>query len=109
MPELDDKLRRSDHDTLIRLESKVDSMVNDIKDLKDGTQLRLLDLEARVRIIEKTHDEVRPKEAVEKLDILWTWRNEIMANWKFILAGLGVFAGVLGFLLNAASTYFKLK
>jgi hypothetical protein len=36
---------RADHDLLIRLETKMDQVIGDVKDLKDGTQRRLDALE----------------------------------------------------------------
>ena len=58
------KLQRSDHDLLIRLESKVDQLGLDIKDVKDGTSRRISDLEAKMNLMEKIRDQYDPVKLV---------------------------------------------
>jgi len=41
-----------DHDLLIKLETKMDSLKEDIKDIKDGTSRHISDHEQRIQIIE---------------------------------------------------------
>lgn len=55
-----DKIQQSDHDAIIRLEGKLDQLINDvknlkeidIKELKDGTSDKLSNLEVRVKRLE---------------------------------------------------------
>jgi hypothetical protein len=55
-----DKIQASDHDSLIRLEGKLDQLISDvqnlknidIKELKDGTTDKLTDLQHRVVALE---------------------------------------------------------
>lgn len=48
-----EKLQRTDHDTLIRLEGKVDSIQRDVAELKDGISSKIADHEIRIKAIEK--------------------------------------------------------
>lgn len=46
------KIISSDHDTIIRVETKMDAMASDIKEIKDGTTAKLTDHELRIKKIE---------------------------------------------------------
>ena len=46
------KTERDDHDLLIAMETKLDSLIEDIRDLKDGTSKIVGDHEARIRKME---------------------------------------------------------
>ena len=46
------KTERDDHDLLIAMETKLDSLIEDIRDLKDGTSKTVGDHEARIRKME---------------------------------------------------------
>ena len=41
-----------DHDLIIRLDSKMDDLKDDIKDLSDGTKVQINDHENRLRLVE---------------------------------------------------------
>jgi len=44
--------QQNDHDLIIRLDTKLDDLKTDIKELKDGTAMKIEDHEARLKIIE---------------------------------------------------------
>jgi hypothetical protein len=48
-----DKTQATDHDSLIRLESKVDQILVDIAELKDGTTGKIIDLDRRIKALEE--------------------------------------------------------
>jgi len=54
MNELDDSraMRQSDHDLLITLHEQVKAIRTDIKDLADGTSIKIVDHELRIRRLE---------------------------------------------------------
>ena len=55
----------TDHDLIIRLDSKMDDLKQDIKDLKDGTTTQIQDHEARLRTLEKeAEDHILVKKVV---------------------------------------------
>jgi len=47
-----DKIQATDHDSIIRLEGKVDQILVDIKELKNGFANKIVDLEKRVQSLE---------------------------------------------------------
>ena len=49
----------SDHDLLIELKTKMDSLKDDIKDLKDGTTIKIEDHETRIGKLESTNTFLR--------------------------------------------------
>ena len=84
-----DRMQRADHDTLIRVEGKVDGIVTDVKDMKDGVNTKLLDHEARVKILEQqSHD--------------------FKTIWKFVVALATTIGTVLGFTLSLAANSLRL-
>ena len=62
-----EKMRQQDHDLLIRLDEKVTDISNAIKDLKDGLNLRVTNLEARMNNAE---DRIAKIESGSKI-VLW--------------------------------------
>lgn len=103
-----DKLQRIDHDTLIRLESKVDSLITDIRDLKDGTSQKLTDHETRLRVIEKIAEQSQPETNLKKLNDLYQWKHDFQVRWQFVVGVAGLIGGVVGFVLTLIGSYFNL-
>lgn len=88
-----DKLQRTDHDTLIRVESKLDQMLSDTKQARDEGNTRWGDHEARLKIIEGVvHDAQRD---------IKVGRYVAGAVW-------GAAGGILLFLLQIAGHYFHI-
>lgn len=67
-----DKVQRIDHDSILRLEGKVDQIISDIRELKDGFAFRIQCLE----------------EKVEKLDGL---RIKVVGIMITVSVALGIF------------------
>lgn len=53
-----DALQREDHDTLIRVEQAVQTIALDVKELKEGTALRIAQLEIGMKDNKKEIDEL---------------------------------------------------
>lgn len=49
---MEDKMQSSDHDLLIRIETKMESLIVDIKDLKCSTNTQMTDHESRIKKLE---------------------------------------------------------
>lgn len=47
-----DKLQRLDHDTIVRMEAKLDGLIVDVKSMSDGTAIKIADHESRLKMIE---------------------------------------------------------
>lgn len=53
-----DKLQRMDHDTIVRMESKLDVLIKNVENLTNGSTMKLNDHENRIRSLElREHDE----------------------------------------------------
>jgi len=71
------KQNMSDHDLLITMHEQIRGIKSDIKEIKDGTTLKIEDHELRLRIIERFKDN-------------WTGRNAILAVVvMFVIGWLG--------------------
>jgi len=99
-----DQLQRRDHDLLIRLETLVNSIHVDVKELKDGTAQRLAGLELRTSAIEKIVDQYKPEPLVRQIEASTQWIHDFGVRWKFAvgLAGLigGMVVSIIGIVLN---------
>lgn len=74
-----ERLQRADHDTLIRLEGKVDTLSDDIKGLSNRITTQLIDHEARIKVLE-------------------LWRHDFRLTWKLMVAVATFIGTVLGIL-----------
>lgn len=100
---MNNRIQKSDHDTLIRLETKVDQIVVDIKELKDGLNAKVADLDARVKLMEKLRDEMTPIESHNRINELWQWKHDFSLTWKVIITIASVVGGVVGFILSVVT------
>lgn len=97
-------MNMKDHDMLVTLNTKMDGVVVDIKDLKDGLSTRLSAVETRVKIIEdKTVvvDPVNLPKDLDKIKIL-----ESQAKWVGVLLA-PIYLGIVGFLVAKFTGLFK--
>lgn len=102
-----DKIQRADHDTLIRVEAKVDQIVTDIKDLKDGVNAKVSDHEQRINVLERIKDEVNLSETMKSIKDSAQWIHDFKVTWKVILAVAGGVGGFVGFLINLLVRLFE--
>ena len=98
-----EKMQRSDHDTLLRLEVKVDALIADVKELKDGTNLQLTEHELRIRIIEKVHEEINPLQVVQEFKEVQLKIRDFQTIWKFVVTIAGAVGGIIGFILSVVA------
>jgi len=94
---------KDDHDLIIRLDTKMDDIRSDIKELKDGTHQRLTDVENHKLNIKDSYPALY-KASVEKslsdLDIITKkHENEITRILTFGTAGILVL-GIVEFLIG---------
>lgn len=90
--------QQNDHDLIIRLDTKFDQMASDIKELKDGTTSRLVELEQRVDTIEETHDRLHVTETAQTVAENTRWINDFNVRWKLIIALASGISAVVGFI-----------
>lgn len=81
-----------DHDMLVVLNTKVDQLTFDIKEIKDNIITRIAKAEARLDAIDLYHAAVPLKEYGD----LAKWVDTFRSNYKLIITFGGIFAGIIG-------------
>lgn len=102
----------SDHDTLIALNANFETFVSrytiDIKELKDGTNSRLIDAETRLRFIEKVHERVDPEKTFTRLEIVETELMDFKRYWKAAQIIIGAITFGIGFIFSIIVSLLKI-
>lgn len=104
-----DRLQRMDHDTLIRLEAKVDQVVSDIKEMKDGTTTKMVDHETRIKSLESNVQVIQPETSIKQLREMVEWKSNFQFTWRFIVGASGTVGAIIGALMSIAVNYFGAK
>lgn len=78
----------SDHDTLIEIRTLVSELKHDIKELQDGTHLRLLDHDKRIRTVEDLVIRTQPEQRIVRYD-------KVVHEWSDFQTRLKVYIGLL--------------
>lgn len=82
-----DRLQRADHDILIEVRTNVSNMASDVREIKDGTTLRITAVETRLDKVEE--NQVKTQTVLRTLQ--WVL-GAVVASVSFIIATLsGVF------------------
>ncbi len=102
------KIQRSDHDVLVRLETKMDQVVTDISGLKDGFSLKLADHEARIQAIERVHVLVDPVQSLAELKKVIERQRDFSLMWKFIVGLVVAGSSIITWLLMTLAQVFNL-
>lgn len=87
-----DVLQRSDHDTLIRVEAKMDNLSTDVKIMGDGVMKSIADHEKRIHDLENV---VAQSDPVNNIKLLFQLRDQIR-EFTSTAAAWRVMAGLLG-------------
>lgn len=82
----------SDHDLLIRLDTRFDELTNQIKLNNDGIISKITDHEGRLRSMETVRDDFDPEKMKEIILANNQWIHDFRLTWKTIL-GIGVAVG----------------
>jgi len=90
----------NDHDLLIRLEAKLDQVILDVKDLKDGTSMKIANLEVRLNEVEGCHKQIDPLNAVVRLRAVEDWVTEQKINIKWLITIASAVGGMAGFIIS---------
>lgn len=90
----------NDHDLLIRLEAKLDQVILDVKDLKDGTSMKIANLEIRMNEIEDCHKQIDPIGASGRLKVVEDWVTEQKINIKWLITIASFIGGIAGYIIS---------
>lgn len=103
----DDRIQRTDHDTLIRLETIVTGIARDVKELKEGTAQRLALLESRISDLEKTEEQFPAKTTAEKAIANAQWINDFNVRWKVVVGAASIISSSLTIAIVAIANYLQ--
>lgn len=105
----------TDHDLLISLKTEFGLFAKqytiDIKELKDGTAMKIADHEKRINDIEKIRDELKPYELTKELHGNTQWIESYKITNRLILASIGfisMIGGIIGTMIAIWSGLVKL-
>jgi len=93
-------LQQADHDTLVRVETLMQGITQDLKKMNDDNSKVLADHETRLRVLEKANDSYSPVQVFDKLNALEKATTSSTVNWKVV----GIMSGVLVVIIGAAAT-----
>ena len=82
----------SDHDLLITLNTKVDALTLAVKELRDGTSLKIAEQESRIRKIEELIDQTNPAQSYKDFLVLKQEVHDFKVTagvWRFIAGSIG--------------------
>lgn len=82
-----DKIQRNDHDMLVRLESKVDTLITGFSEFKTGVSSSVNNLELRI-------------------DALELWQNTTKVERRTAVAIASGIGSVVGFIISLATKFF---
>ena len=95
---------QTDHDTLIRIETLLATLSEDVKRLSAGTNSTLLEHERRIRNIEDLIIRLQPDTKVAQYDATNAWVDNFKAKLAVYVAILAV---VVGIITTAVAEYIK--
>lgn len=115
-------LTMTDHDILITLVEtvknnhtnvmeKIEGVKNDVritretdlKEIKDGTQVRLAEHDVRIRTLEKLANDYKPEPLAGMIKAHEQWIHDFRLTWKFVLGVSIAISTIIGFVLGTVS------
>lgn len=103
-----DELQRADHDTIVKIETKLDGLITDVKIMGDGVMGKLSDHEVRIKKLEDVVIQIDPITTVKEFRILQQQFHDSIttANTYRIIAGF--IGGLVMFLLTQAPNWIRI-
>lgn len=100
--------KTSDHDLLIRLDTKLERLSEDIKEMKNTQASRIGLAEQRITILEDTFQETNPKRLKELTEANSVWIHDFKLTWKTMMTLASAIGAVVGFVFSAIVQIFNL-
>lgn len=97
-------MQRLDHDTLVRVEAKMDNLSADVKVMGDGIQAKLNDHELRVRKLEDLTISVQPLEQIKKLHEV----EKKVDGLERLQWLVGIIGGLIVFVVTQLPNWFRI-
>lgn len=98
----------TDHDNIIRIETKLDNLTDEVKLLRDGLASRVATLEQRVASIDELHAKVDPITSTKKVNDLEIKFHDFETTATIYRTMAGFIGGAIFFILSQVPAWFKL-
>lgn len=89
-----------DHDLLIKLNTLVEQILTEIKELKNSSDTRITRVEARIDALEKINDQLNLPKVVNEVETLKQWVRDFDTRWKTIVGIAGIVGSIAGFVMS---------
>jgi len=103
-----DKIQREDHDRLIKMAAVVDNIALDIKTLADGFGIRIGSNTARIIILERLNDELKPSEIAKLTREHDQALRDLKTSYKTLSFAFSVIGAVIGITISFVTNLFGL-
>ena len=90
----------SDHDLLIRLDTKLEQLSEDIKEMKNTQAHRIESTEKRITNLEDIIQNMNPEQIKKTVDENAVWIHDFKLTWKTTMAIASTIGAVVGFALS---------
>ena len=98
----------SDHDLLIRLDTKLERLSEDIKEMKNTQASRIGSVEQRITSLEDTIQNSSPKNSRTLTEANAAWIHDFKLTWKTMMTLASAIGAVVGFIISAIVQIFNL-
>ena len=103
-----ESLQRADHDTIIRLEAKLDGLIADVKIMNDGMSKQIGDHEVRLRKIEDIVIQADPTGNIARLNKLEQEVRDFKTGANVYRVVAGAVGGMMVFVFSQLPTWLRL-
>lgn len=114
---MDKTVFQTDHDILVTLVeavkqnhnsvmTRIDSVKGDVKEIKDGTAAKLLELDMRIKAQEDQNLRLQPEKIADQVHLNSQWIHDFKISYRAIIGFSMAISSVITFLL---SLLFKFK
>jgi len=101
-------LSMRDHDLLIQIDGKVNRLITDVKEMKDGVSAKINQVETRVTALEKITDEFDLARRGKQIDEMYQWMHDYRLTFKVLIGIAAAIGGVVGFILSSLNDIISL-
>jgi len=102
------KIRQEDHDRIIRIETKMDNVGDNIKDLSTRVDGRIVLLEARTKVLEDKASGIDIPKQIDAFQKLIEKVDGLNLKWQITVALFTpIYIGIVAYILNQVFKLFR--
>lgn len=103
-----DKLQRSDHDTITRLEVKMDTLIKGQEMMSSSLDGKIVDHESRINKLEAIVESVQPEKTINEFRLLQQQVRDFVTTANVFRVISGIVGGGVVFLLTQLPNWIRL-